>query len=100
MLQPRPPARHMGRHARNRQRHLGTLATSMKIALALTVTAAASTAMAESPIKAKPPSGSRGYAMVVAPAQRAFLEASLPHLIAECYELLLQHYYTQSLVRT
>ena len=82
MLQPRLSARHIGQRAKNIRCHLGTLATSVKTALALMVAAAASAAMAESPIKAKPPSGSRGYAMVVAPAQRAFLEASLPHLMA------------------
>ena len=76
----------------NIRRHLGTLATSMKTALSFKVIAAASAVVAESPVEARPPPGSKGCAMVAVPAQRAFLEADLPLLKIGHRKLLLYHY--------
>ena len=92
MLQPHPLARHIGRRARNNQRRLGTLATSVKTTIVFTIAVVASTAVAESPIEARPPPGSRGRAMVAVPNHRAFLEVGLPHLTIGRQKLVLQHY--------
>ena len=61
----------MGKRAKKIQCYLGTLATSVKITLVFTITTAAFAAAVESPVEARPPSGSRGHAMVVVPTRGA-----------------------------